>query len=147
MIFFLFQPPKKPAHPGEENRVRGFDRGLQAEKIIGATDATGELIFLIDMPFDKKNEFSCGVGSSNNFFLPGGPDRNLGPDFSPQAEQFFFQACVHHFTLFFNLIIDIFFFFSLQKNLLTRGRKIGSGVLIGVSRRKKLLEPLTPQEN
>ena len=45
--FFLFQPPKKPAHPGEENRVRGFDRGLQAEKIIGATDAAGELMFLV----------------------------------------------------------------------------------------------------
>lgn len=41
------QPPKKPAHPGEENRVRGFDRGLQAEKIIGATDAAGELMFLV----------------------------------------------------------------------------------------------------
>ena len=46
-FFFLFQPPKKPAHPGEENRVRGFDRGLQAEKIIGATDAAGELMFLV----------------------------------------------------------------------------------------------------
>ena len=46
-MLFLFQPPKKPAHPGEENRVRGFDRGLQAEKIIGATDAAGELMFLV----------------------------------------------------------------------------------------------------
>ena len=42
-----FQPPKKPAHPGEENRIRGFDRGLQAEKIMGATDAAGELMFLV----------------------------------------------------------------------------------------------------
>ena len=40
-------PPKKPAHPSEETRVRGFDRGLQAEKIIGATDAAGELMFLV----------------------------------------------------------------------------------------------------
>lgn len=40
-------PPKKSLHPGEETRVRGFDRGLQAEKIIGATDAAGELMFLV----------------------------------------------------------------------------------------------------
>merc|ERR1712133_61975 len=34
-------------HPEEDSRVRGFDRGLQAERIIGATDSSGELMFLI----------------------------------------------------------------------------------------------------
>ena len=34
-------------HPEEATRVRGFDRGLQAERIIGATDCTGELMFLM----------------------------------------------------------------------------------------------------
>lgn len=29
------------------NQVRGFERGLPAEKIIGATDAGGELMFLV----------------------------------------------------------------------------------------------------
>ena len=38
---------KKVVHPGEEGKIRGFDRGLQAEKIIGATDAAGELMFLV----------------------------------------------------------------------------------------------------
>lgn len=33
--------------PAEDNRLRGFDRGLQAERIIGATDSSGELLFLI----------------------------------------------------------------------------------------------------
>ena len=28
-------------------KVRGFDRGLQPERIIGATDSSGELLFLI----------------------------------------------------------------------------------------------------
>merc|ERR1712133_73105 len=31
----------------EDSRARGFDRGLQAGRIIGATDSSGELMFLI----------------------------------------------------------------------------------------------------
>jgi len=37
----------KEPHPEESQRVRGFDRGLQAERIIGATDSSGELLFLM----------------------------------------------------------------------------------------------------
>lgn len=40
-------PTSGSPHPVEDNRVRGFDRGLQAERIIGATDSTGELLFLV----------------------------------------------------------------------------------------------------
>lgn len=31
----------------EDNRARGFDRGLDPAKIVGATDASGELMFLM----------------------------------------------------------------------------------------------------
>ncbi|XP_022643578.1 chromobox protein homolog 1-like [Varroa jacobsoni] len=31
----------------KEKKARGFERGLEAEKILGATDAAGELMFLM----------------------------------------------------------------------------------------------------
>lgn len=38
---------KKKVSEDEENKPRGFDRGLQPERIIGATDSSGELMFLM----------------------------------------------------------------------------------------------------
>ena len=32
---------------GEEEKPRGFGRGLDPERIIGATDSSGEIMFLI----------------------------------------------------------------------------------------------------
>lgn len=39
--------PSKKKHVEEDTKPRGFARGLEPEKIIGATDSSGELMFLM----------------------------------------------------------------------------------------------------
>ena len=38
---------KKEKKPRTGERLRGFERGLDPERIVGATDSSGELMFLI----------------------------------------------------------------------------------------------------
>ncbi|XP_078580371.1 chromobox protein homolog 3-like isoform X4 [Branchiostoma floridae x Branchiostoma japonicum] len=38
---------KRKAEEDDEDKPRGFDRGLEPERIIGATDSSGELMFLM----------------------------------------------------------------------------------------------------
>lgn len=44
-------PPKNPLfsspNPQSNDIARGFERGLEPEKIIGATDSCGDLMFLM----------------------------------------------------------------------------------------------------
>ena len=87
-----YQTEIKSAHPGEENQVRGLDWGLQAEKTIGATDATGLLIFLVKWHLYKKYEFSCGVSGSNNFFRLETPIETSDPIFLPRVSRFYLEA-------------------------------------------------------
>jgi len=39
--------PAKKKQSDEDKKPQGFDRGLEAERIIGATDSSGELMFLM----------------------------------------------------------------------------------------------------
>jgi len=43
----IVEPPKKPEKIKSKDRITGFDRNLEAQKIIGATDSAGELMFLV----------------------------------------------------------------------------------------------------
>ena len=40
-------PKEKRAKQQQGERRRGFERGLEPERIVGATDSSGELMFLI----------------------------------------------------------------------------------------------------
>ena len=59
-VFFQTESTQK----SEDIRPRGFDRGLQAERIIETTDSSGDLIFLIKWKksdeADKVNEKKTG---------------------------------------------------------------------------------------
>ena len=54
---------KKVARTGE--RLRGFERGLDAEKIVGATESSGEIMFLIKVVINDRltiiSEVSCEI--------------------------------------------------------------------------------------
>lgn len=51
---------KKPAE--DDSKPRGFDRGLEPDRIIGATDSSGELMFLIKWSVAAPQAHSYWVG-------------------------------------------------------------------------------------
>jgi len=56
-------------HPEEDSRPRGFERGLEAAQVVGATDVTGELMFL--MKWDGCKELDLVTARQANVKAPG----------------------------------------------------------------------------
>ena len=67
-------------------------RATSVEKIIGATEAAEELMFLVKWHLCKKYEFSCGIGGSNIFFHLETQIKTSDQIFFTQVSRFFLGA-------------------------------------------------------
>ena len=55
---------KKEKKPRTGDRLRGFERGLDPERIVGATDSSGELMFLI-----KVGSLHCNYRKYSPYYI------------------------------------------------------------------------------